>query len=96
MKVGSSFPSYYYLLLLSLFYRIPFFFIRLITTHHGALDVLRIMLKAKNPRMPFPSFTLALSRQEAGDNESNLNNSIPERNASNVVEPPVDLLMVSL
>ena len=54
------------------------------------------MLKAKNPRMPFPSFTLALSRQEAGDNESNLNNSIQERNASNVVELPVDLLMVSL
>jgi hypothetical protein len=42
---------------------------------------------AKSPRMPFPSFTLALSLQEAGDNES-----IPERNASNV-EPPVDLMV---
>ena len=45
---------------------------------------------AKSPRMPFPSFTLALSRQEAGDNESN--NDVQERNASNV-EPPVDLMV---
>ena len=48
------------------------------------------MKSAKNLRMPFPSFTLALSRQEAGDN------SIQERNASESnVEPSVDL-MVSL
>ena len=58
--------------------------------HHGALDVLRITLMAKSPRMPFPSFTLALSRQEAGDSESN--NDIQERNASNV-EPSVDLMV---
>ena len=45
---------------------------------------------AKSPRMPFPSFTLALSRQEAGHNESN--NDVQERNASNV-EPPVDLMV---
>ena len=45
---------------------------------------------AKSPRMPFPSFTLALSRQEAGDNESNNDNQ--EKNASNV-EPPVDLMV---
>ena len=37
--------------------------------------------------MPFPSFTLALSRQEAVDNESN--NGIQERNA----EPPIDLMV---
>ena len=46
---------------------------------------------AKSPRMPFPSFTLALSRQEAGDNE--INNGIQERDASNVLEPPVDLMV---
>jgi hypothetical protein len=83
VKVG-SFPSYSVLL------SYPFFYSS--NKHHGALDVLRIMVSAKNPRMPFPSFTLALSRQKVGDNESN--NSIQERNASNV-EPPVDL-MVSL
>ena len=47
------------------------------------------MSMVKSPRMPFPSFTLALSRQEAGDNES-----IQERNASNV-EPPVDLMVTA-
>ena len=46
---------------------------------------------AKSSRMPFPSFTLALSRQEAGDNESN--NGIQEKNTSNVLEPPVDLMV---
>ena len=49
------------------------------------------MLMAKkpeneNPRMPFPSFTLALSRQEGS------NNDIQERNFSNV-EPPIDLMV---
>lgn len=42
---------------------------------------------SKSPRMPFPSFTLVLSRQETSDNES-----IQERNASNV-EPLVDLMV---
>lgn len=50
---------------------------------------------AKIPRMPFPSFTLVLSRQEVGDNNES-NNGIQQRNTSNRdVEPPVDLLMVS-
>ena len=45
---------------------------------------------ARSPRMPFPSFMLALSRQEAGENES----TIQERNASNV-EPLVDLMVLT-
>ena len=45
---------------------------------------------AKSQRMPFPSFSLALSRQEGRHNESN--NNIQERNASSV-EPPVDLMV---
>jgi hypothetical protein len=51
------------------------------------------MLMAKSPRTPFPSFTLALSRQETGDNESN--NDIQERNAASNVdsEQPVDLMV---
>ena len=42
--------------------------------------------KPENPRMPFPSFTLALSRQEGS------NNDIQEKNSSNV-EPPIDLMV---
>ena len=40
-----------------------------------------------SPRTPFPSFTLALSRQAAGENESNI--GMQERN----VEPPIDLMV---
>jgi len=44
----------------------------------------------KSPRTPFPSFTLVLSRQAAGDhNESNID--AQERNASNA-EPSIDLM----
>ncbi|KAF8801453.1 hypothetical protein BYT27DRAFT_7198250 [Phlegmacium glaucopus] len=43
------------------------------------------------PRTPFPSFTLALSRQSAGDNASDIN--MQQRNTSNVLaEPPIDLM----
>lgn len=50
------------------------------------------MLMAKNPRIPFPSFALALSRLEADDNNESTNNGIQETNASNV-EPPIDLMV---
>ena len=71
---------------LSSLYRIPFFYSS--NNHHCALDVLKIMKSAKDLKMPFPSFTLVLSHQEAGDN------SIQERNASESnVKPPVDLLV---
>jgi hypothetical protein len=44
-----------------------------------------------SPRRPFPSFTLALSRQGAGDhNESNI--GIHAGNASKV-ESPIDLMV---
>ena len=47
---------------------------------------------ARSPRMPFPSFMLALSRQEAGENESTIQERT--RNASNV-EPLVDLMVLT-
>ena len=55
---------------------------------HGALDVLRIIYRMPTPRTPFPSFTLVLSRQAAGDNEGGI--GAQEMNAS---KPSMDLMV---
>ena len=49
------------------------------------------MLRVKSPRVPFPSFTLVLSRQGVGPGDKENNNGIQEKNA--YVEPPIDLMV---